>query len=72
MIKSKLLMLLGQHRMNRADLARATGIRFKTIGEIGRDVKPHIPIEIMDKLCGYFRCQPSDLWEWIPNDRQDQ
>jgi putative transcriptional regulator len=52
--------------MNQTDLFRETGIRLAAINDLCNDKFKHIPVELIDKLCEYFKCDVGDLWEYIP------
>ena len=62
MIKCKLKVLLAEHDISQTDLAERTGIRQATISDICTGKAKHIPIAVLDSLCKYFDCQPSDIF----------
>lgn len=61
MIKSRLKVLLAEHDISQTDLSKITGIRQATISDICTGKAKHIPIVVLDSLCEYFDCQPSDI-----------
>jgi len=70
MIKSKLAILMasaGDGPLKQKDVADATGIRPATISDIYHGRMKRLDIEVLNKLCGLFRCQPSDLFEYVPD-----
>jgi len=62
MIKSRLKVLLAEHDISQTDLSEITGIRQATISDICTGKAKHIPIVVLDSLCRYFDCQPSDIF----------
>ncbi len=62
MIKSRLKVLLAEHDISQTDLAERTGIRQATISDICTGKAKHIPVVVLDSLCEYFNCQPSDIF----------
>ena len=70
MIKIHLSRLLGERRMKQKELARRTGIRPATIGEIYNECAERINIDYLDKICEVLDCDISDLLEYIPNQRK--
>ena len=47
------------------EVAEATGIHRATLSKIANQPGANIGTEIVDRLCGYFRCQPGDLMVYI-------
>lgn len=64
MIKSRLKVLLAEYDINQRELAEKTGIRQGTISDICTGKAKHIPIVVLDSLCKYFDCQPSDIFTY--------
>lgn len=48
-----------------AEIAEATGIHRATLSKMANQPGAKIGSEIIDKLCGYFDCQPGDLMVFI-------
>ena len=65
MIKSHLKVLLAEYDITQKELAEKTGIRQPTISDICTGKAKHIPITVLDSLCNFFNCQPSDIFEHI-------
>lgn len=67
MIKSLLSRKLGELRVTRTDLSRATGIRLNTISALYNDVLDRISMEQLDKICEALDCELSEILIWKPN-----
>lgn len=65
MIKINLSKILGEKRMNQAELSRKTGIRPNTICEIYNEICISIKIKHIDKICEVLDCDVKDLIEYI-------
>jgi len=52
---------LGERRWTQADLARATGIRPGTIGELYHEMTDRINLEHLDLICEALECNLSDI-----------
>lgn len=48
-----------------SEIAEATGVHRATLSKIANHHGANIGTEIIDKLCRYFGCQPSDLLTYI-------
>jgi putative transcriptional regulator len=48
-----------------AEIAEATGIHRATLSKMANQPGAKIGSEIIDKLCGYFDCQPGDIMIYI-------
>ena len=71
MIKFRLKVLLAIHEMTQKDLTAATGIRQATISAIATGNIKELPVGVLDKLCATFNCQPGDLMEYIPDQKEE-
>lgn len=67
MIKILLSKKLGEIRWTQADLARATGIRPNTIGELYHEMVDRVNLEHLDLICEALGCDLSDIVVRIPN-----
>lgn len=66
MIKSLLSRKLGELRVTRTDLSRATGIRLNTISALY--TKPRsVSRDQLDKICEALDCDLSEILVWEPN-----
>ena len=64
MIKSLLSKKLGELRITRTELSRATGIRLNTISALYNDVLDRVS---MDQICEALDCDLSEILVWEPN-----
>lgn len=67
MIKSLLSRKLGELRITRTDLSRATGIRLNTISALYNDALDRVSMEQLDKICEVLDCELSEIFVWEPN-----
>lgn len=67
MIKSLLSRKLGELRITRTDLSRATGIRLNTISALYNDALDRVSMEQLDKICEVLDCELSEILVWEPN-----
>ena len=67
MIKILLSKKLGELRWTQADLARATGIRPNTIGELYHELAERGNLEHLDLICEALDCQLDELIVRIPD-----
>ena len=63
MIRCHLSRLMGEHKINIADVARETGLNRNTITLLYKDTASRVELETIDKLCGLFNCKVGDLFE---------
>lgn len=68
MIRILLSTRLGEIRWTQADLARATGIRPNTIGELYHELVERVNLEHLDLICEALDCELNDLIVRIPNE----
>ena len=52
-------------RITIGDISEATGISRATLTRIVNQPGYNARLEAIDELCGYFKCQPGDLLEYI-------
>jgi len=67
MIKIKLSDLLGKHKMTQTSLANLTKIRPATISKMYYEEVKRLDIDQLNRICGVFQCEISDLLEYIPD-----
>jgi len=60
---------LGERRWSQADLARATGIRPTTIGELFNELAERVNLEHLDLICEALECEVEDILVRIDNDQ---
>lgn len=63
MIRCHLSRLMGEHKMNIADVARETALNRNTITLLYRETASRVELETIDKLCNLFNCKVGDLLE---------
>lgn len=71
MIRIHLSKLLGERKMNQADLAKKTGIRPATINLYYHELIERINLTHVNKICEVLECDLHDLLEYIPNKPMD-
>lgn len=69
MIKIKLCEIMGREKMTRKKLAELTGVRPNTIGDLYRENVRKIDLQALDKICEVFKCDISDILEYIPENK---
>lgn len=67
MIRILLSRKLGEKKMTQAELARATGIRPNTIGELYHEMNSRINLEHLDLICEVLDCDLSELLVRVPD-----
>ena len=67
MIKSLLSRKLGELRVTRTDLSRATGIRLNTISALYNDALDRVSMDQLDKICEALDCDLSEILVWEAN-----
>jgi len=64
MIKCHLSRLMGERKLKIADVARAIGVNRSTITLLYYEKARRIDFDVLDKLCKFFNCTISDLFEY--------
>lgn len=72
MIKIKLKALLAEKGVKQKDLVEMTGVRQPTLSAMNNNTAKHIPLNVLDEICEALDCQPSDLLEYIPDNKADE
>ena len=67
MIRCYLSRLMGEHKMKIVDVARATGLHRNTVTLLYQEKATRVDVDAIDRLCRLFKCQVSDLFEFIPD-----
>ena len=65
MIRCHLARLMGEKKLNIADVARETGLHRNTITLLYKETAQKIDLEAIDKLCDLFECEVGDLLEKV-------
>ena len=60
---------LGERRWTQANLARATGIRPSTIGELYNELAERVNLDHIDLICEALECDISDILERVENEQ---
>ncbi len=64
MIKNNLSTIMGSKKINKAELARMSGLSYDTILNLYNDVNVGIEFDTLDKLCWALQCTPSEIFEY--------
>ena len=70
MIRIKLSDLLGKHKMSQKALSNLTNIRPATISKMYFEESKRLDIEQLNSICNVFKCEISDLLEFIPDENK--
>ena len=70
MIRIKLSDLLGKHEMSQKALSNLTNIRPATISKMYYEESKRLDIEQLNSICNVFKCEISDLLEFIPDENK--
>lgn len=65
MIRCHLSRLMGEHKMNIANVARKTELNRNTITLLYYEKAQQVDLETMDRLCRLFNCEVGDLFELV-------
>ena len=57
--------ILGQRLLKITEISEATGISRGTLTSIYYRRAKGITFEVLDKLCEYLECQPSDIFTYV-------
>jgi len=61
-----LFILLAKHGMKKTDLCEKIGLSSNTLAKFGKG--EHVAGDTIEKLCLYFKCQPSDIYEVVKDE----
>ncbi|EOA3905990.1 helix-turn-helix domain-containing protein [Bacillus cytotoxicus] len=64
-----LLKLMIDKNTNKTVLRNALGFSSSTMAKLNKN--EYVSLSVIDKLCAYFNCQPSDLIEYIPDESSE-
>ena len=65
MIRCHLARMMGERKMRIADVARETSLSRATLTLLYKETAQRIDLEAIDNLCKLFKCEVSDLLEYI-------
>lgn len=57
-----------KRRVSLQEVADATTINRATLSKILNQHRSVVRTDVLDKLCGYFKCRLEDLAEYVPED----
>ena len=69
MIKNHLSRLMGERKINVAELSRQTGLSKPGLHKIYHEKSEGISYEVLIKLCEFFDCGVNDILEYVPYDK---
>lgn len=61
MIRNRLAIKMGERKLKMVDIVRDTGINKNTVLAVYHERIQRYDIEMLEKLCRYFNCQPGDM-----------
>lgn len=64
-LKMTLKVMLAKRELTQKQLSEITGIRSPTISAICTNTAKHLPVDVIEKICGCLECQPGDWMEYI-------
>ena len=67
MIRCHLSSLMGRHKLNITDVARATGLNRSTITALYRETATRVELPAIEQLCKLFDCSVGELLEHVPD-----
>ena len=66
----KLDALLKERKITKSQLTKDTGISTNIVSKIRKN--EGFKTETIDRLCEYLQVQPSEIMEWIPNEKYEE
>ena len=67
MIKNRLLIILGEHRMRVSELLKLTGISQNALNKIYHNKTKGIDFETLNKLCNILQKNSQEIFEFTPD-----
>ena len=71
MIKCHLSTLMGARKLKIIDVATETGLHRNTVSALYNERAERIEAEAIEKLCQFFECKVGDLFEYIPQSKDE-
>ncbi len=65
MIRCYLSRMMGDRKMNVADVARETGLNRNTVTLLYKETATRVDLEAVEILCRYFDCEIGELFELV-------
>lgn len=59
---------MGERKLKISDVERATGLHRNSITLLYKETANRVELETIEKLCVFFNCEVSDLFEYIPEE----
>jgi len=69
MIRCHFARLLGERKLKISDVTRDTGINRGTLTRLYYETAERLEVDVLDKLCEYFKIELADLIDRVPGDR---
>jgi len=70
MIKCHLSRIMGEKKLKISDVAKDTKINRGTITRLYHETYTRIEKDVIDTLCGYFKCTVGELFEFVQEESQ--
>ena len=67
MIRCNLSRMMGEHKLNIADVARETGLNRNTVTLLYKETATRVDLDAVERLCKLFSCKVGDLFELSEN-----
>ena len=71
MIKCHLSSIMGERKLKISDVERGTGLHRNSITLLYRETANRVELDTINKLCDYFNCTVSDLFEYLPDNKKN-
>lgn len=65
MVRCYLSRLMGERKLNIADVARETGLNRNTVTLLYKETASRVELDAIERLCRLFDCQVGDLFEVV-------
>ena len=59
--------MMGRDKLRISDVARLTGLNRSTVAALYRETATRVDLPAINKLCGLFRCNVAELFEYVPD-----
>ena len=63
MIKCNLSRMMGEQKLNIADVARETGLNRNTITLLYKETATRVDLDAVERLCRLFNCEVGEMFE---------
>ena len=72
MIRFKTKVVLAERGMTQRKLWEEAKVRPPTISAMCTGSARQIPVDVLDKICRVLNCQPGDLLEYVPDEKNEE